>query len=165
MQPTMPFTTPHVFYQHRQPGWALLLFACVPVLCVTTFLLTSSATGQRLPTPLAVGLCVVTGFVFLSFTSLSVTVTRDALLARFGIGIVRKTVALADITGVEVAHTRWYEGWGIHWTRRGMLYNVAGFDAVAIRLASGKSLIIGSDDAPRLAASIRRAMDDRRAPC
>ena len=158
----LPFTTPRVLYQHRQPGWAMLLVACVPALAVTTYV-TLSATTDALPRHLPLGLFLVTAFVFLSFTSLSVIVTRDYVVARFGIGVVRKTVALADIADVQVARTRWYEGWGIHWTRRGMLYNVAGFDAALIHLASGKSVIIGSDDAARLVSSIRRAIDERRA--
>lgn len=63
---------------------------------------------------------------------------------------------------VQVACTRWYQGWGIHWTRDGTLCNGAGFDAVRVELASGRRLTIG-DDASRLAAILRRAIDDRRA--
>jgi len=157
-----PFATPRVLYQHRQIGWATLLFICIPALGVTTFLMMSSGRGQQLPPFIPVAICLVTAFVFVSFTSLSVFVTRDYVVARFGIGVVRKTVALADIATVEVTRTRWYEGWGIHWTRRGMLYNVAGFDGALIRLVNGRSLVIGSDDAPRLVSAIRRAIDERR---
>jgi hypothetical protein len=154
-------STPRVLYEHRQTGWTTLALACIPALCVFVKLMMSPAGARTLPVQLPVGVVVVTVFLLLSFTSLSIVVTRDDVVARFGIGLVRKTIALADIVGIEVTRTRWYEGWGIHWTRRGMIYNVAGFDAVAIRLASGRSVVIGSDDAPRLVAAIRRAIDDR----
>ncbi len=155
-------SSPHVLYEHRQTGWVMLAIGCIPALCVGTIWLLSPVSDQQLPPPLLPGLCVITAVVLLGFPSLSVMVTRDDLIARFGIGLFRKTLALQDIVGVEVARTRWYEGWGIHWTRRGMLYNVAGFDAVRIALASGKKVMIGSDDAPRLASAIRRAIDARR---
>ena len=157
-----PLSTSRVTYQHRQTGWVMLALACIPFFCLGFIWAMTPEWKRSLPAPLMPGLLCVTAFVLLSFSSLSVSVTRDFLLARFGIGVVRKTVALADIVYVEVARTRWYEGWGIHWTRRGMLYNVAGFDAVRIRLASGKQVMIGSDEANRLAAAIRRAIDDRR---
>jgi hypothetical protein len=158
------FSTPRVLYEHRQAGWTMLALACIPGLCVFVNLMMSAPAARTLPVPLIIGLVIVTAFLLLSFTSLSIVVTRDYVVARFGIGIVRKTVALADIVNVEVTRTRWYEGWGIHWSPRGMIYNVAGFDAVAIHLAGGKSVVIGTDDAPRLVAAIRRAIDDRQRP-
>jgi hypothetical protein len=163
MNATTPFHRPR--YEHRQTGWAMLGLACIPAVCLGAILLTTPEDQRTVPAPLLIGLAVLTAVVVIGFTSLSVMVTPDHLIARFGIGLFRKTVALTDIVHVEVTRTRWHEGWGIRWTRRGMLYNVAGFDAVRLRLASGRALLIGSDDAPRLAAAIRRAIDDRGARC
>ena len=161
MNATSTFHRPR--YEHRQTGWAMLALACVPAVCLGVILMMAPEARRTAPTPLLIGLGVVMAVVVIGFTSLSVMVTPDHLVVRFGIGLFRKSVALADIVGVEVTRTRWYEGWGIHWTRRGTLYNVAGFDAVRIRLANGKAMLVGSDDAQRLAAAIRRATDDRRA--
>ena len=158
-----PFSTPRVLYQHRQTGWVMLVLAIVPFACLATIWILTPQSQRELPAPLLPGIGILTAVALFGFSSLSVTITRDHVLARFGIGLVRKTVALADIVAVEVARTRWYQGWGIHWTRDGMLYNVAGFDAVRLRLASGRKVTIGSDDAARLAAAMRRAIDDRRA--
>jgi len=158
-----PFSPPRVLYQHRQTSRVMLIFAVVPFACLASIWLLSPPARQQLPAPLLPGIGVVTAIALFGFSSLSVIVTRDDLVARFGIGLFRKTVALAEIVAVEVASTRWYQGWGIHWTRDGMLYNVAGFDAVRVELASGRRLTIGSDDASRLAAILRRAIDDRRA--
>jgi hypothetical protein len=89
------------------------------------------------------------------FGSLTVTVTETELRWAFGSGLIRKRVPLAEIAAVEVARTSFWEGWGIHRTRRGWLYNVSGFGAVAIRLKSGKQFLVGSDEPEKLAAALR----------
>jgi hypothetical protein len=48
-------------------------------------------------------------------------------------------VRLAEIVGCEPIRIRWWYGWGIHLTPYGWLYNVSGFDAVAITLRDGKN--------------------------
>lgn len=158
----VPSSTPHVVYQHRQTGWAMLLIALLPAACVGLHFAFVAPAQRSLPPALFIGLTIATAFTLLVFTSLSLTVTRGYLLVRFGIGIVRKTIALDDIVETTVVRTHWYEGWGIRRTRRGMLYNVAGFDAVRLRLRSGRAAMIGSDDAARLAATICRTIDERR---
>ena len=155
-------TTPgRLRYEHRQTGWMMVVASCVPALCLAIVLLTADTT-QDVPTPLLSGIVVVTLVVLIGFSSLQVRLTADDLVVRFGIGLVRKSVRLKDIVTAEVVRTHWYEGWGIHWTRRGMLYNVAGFDAVRLRLVNGKALMVGSDEAERLAAAIGRVLDERR---
>jgi len=57
----------------------------------------------------------------------------------FGPGIIRKRVRLADIVGCEAIRIQWWYGWGIHLTPYGWLYNVSGFDAVAITLRDGQT--------------------------
>ncbi len=149
-------------YEHRQTGLAMLGLACLPALCLGTLLALTPAADRMLPAPLLPVLCIVTLAVLIGFSSLSIQLTADYLVVRFGIGPFRKAVALQDVVAAEVVRTRWYQGWGVHWTRRGMLYNVAGFDAVRLRLTGGKAMIIGSDEANRLAAAIARALEDRR---
>ena len=46
-------------------------------------------------------------------------------------------------------------GWGIHLTPYGWLYNVSGFDAVAITLRDGREFAFGTDDPDGLTAGIR----------
>lgn len=156
-----PMSTPRVLYEHRQTGWVMLAMACVPLLCLGTIWATTPPARQALPPALLPGIGIVTAVVLFGFKSLSVMVTRDDLIARFGIGLFRRTVALSEVVAVAVARTTGYQGWGIHRTRNGMHYNVAGFDAVRLELANGRRPMIGSDDASRLAATIRRAIDDR----
>jgi hypothetical protein len=91
------------------------------------------------------------------WSSLTIRIEDDALRLQFGLGWPRKTVALEDIDAVEVTRTTFWEGWGVHRTRRGWLYNVSGYDAVLLRRRDGSSLLIGSDEPRRLKAAIERA--------
>jgi hypothetical protein len=89
------------------------------------------------------------------FYKLTITIEGDTLRASFGIGIIRKNIRLADIAGCEAIRTRWWYGWGIHLTPHGWLYNVSGFDAVAISLRDGRKLALGTDDLGGLTAAIQ----------
>jgi hypothetical protein len=58
----------------------------------------------------------------------------------------------------EPIRIRWWYGWGIHVTPCGWLYNVSGFDAVAITLRDGRKFALGTDDPQELTAGIRDAI-------
>jgi MFS superfamily sulfate permease-like transporter len=144
-------------YEHTQAGWPIRVsfLAGAALFLVMTQLPELS----RSPTPVAV---LVAGAVFtalLGWTwgSLAVRIQGDELQVRFGFGWPRKTVKLPDIVSVEVTRTTFLEGWGVHRTRRGWLYNVSGFDAALLRLANGRSLLVGTDEPRRLKAAIERA--------
>ena len=51
----------------------------------------------------------------------------------------------------------WWYGWGIHLTPYGWLYNVSGWDAVAITLRNGRRVSLGTDQPNELCAAIRRS--------
>ena len=63
---------------------------------------------------------------------------------------------LAEIVACEPIRIRWWYGWGIHLTPYGWLYNVSGFDAVAITLRDGRKFALGTDDPHGLVDAIRR---------
>ncbi len=70
---------------------------------------------------------------------------------------------LTDITSVEATRTRWFEGWGIRSTARGWLWNVAGYDAVILHLAGGKTLLVGTDEPQQLIHALSMARAGRMA--
>jgi len=88
------------------------------------------------------------------FSSLTIEITDRELRWRFGPGLIRKRVLLEEITAVAPVKTGFGAGWGIHWTRHGWLYNVSGFDAVAVTLRSGKRFALGTDEPQALAARL-----------
>ena len=82
---------------------------------------------------------------------------------RFGPGLIRKRVQLEEITAARPVKINLLESWGIHWTRYGWLYNVSGFDAVAITLRSGKRFALGTDEPQALMARLTEVVQ-RNAP-
>lgn len=100
--------------------------------------------------------------VFALFWRLVVEVDERSIRATFGVGLVRKVVALADVRRADAIRTRVWWGYGVHWTPSGWLYNVAGRDAVRLELSSGRAVIIGTDEPEALKAAIDDALRARR---
>lgn len=92
-----------------------------------------------------------------AFSSLTIEVDDAELRHHFGPGIWRRRVPLADIAGAQIVPSRWWEGWGIRFTPRGMLYNVSGFGAVEIVRRSDARFRLGTDEPEVLRDVIRRA--------
>jgi len=90
-----------------------------------------------------------------AFSSLTIAVRDGQLSWWFGPGIVKKTVPLSTITSAEPTTTSIFNGWGIHLTGRGWLYNVAGRQAVLITQQDGKRFLLGTDEPDTLAQVIR----------
>jgi len=154
-------STAHVYYRHRQAGWAMMGVAAMPLLFLAVRVATAPGADRTLPHGLLVGMLSLSGLALLGFSSMSIVVTRDALIARFGIGLVKRTIALDRIVSVVATRSRWYNGWGIHWTARGMLYNVSGLDVVRLVLVDGRPVLLGTDDARGLKSALERAMRER----
>jgi hypothetical protein len=98
--------------------------------------------------------------VFLAlFYALNVEIDATHLRFRFGIGLIRKRIPLAEIADARPVRNTWLYGWGIHRTPHGWLYNVSGWEAVEITLTSGQRLRLGTDEPRRLAQVLRWARE------
>ena len=82
----------------------------------------------------------------------------------FGVGLIRKKVPVSEIAGSEPIRIRWWYGLEIYLTPDGWLYNVAGWDAVAITLRDGRKFAFGTDDPDGLVSAIRDAFREVRYP-
>lgn len=104
-------------------------------------------------------LMVVPSFVLCGwlFHSLTIEVADGELRWRFGPGLIRKRVALDMIVSAEPVRTNVLEGWGIHLGRYGWLYNVSGFDAVAIKMKNGQHFALGTDEPEQLVMCLKAA--------
>lgn len=102
----------------------------------------------------AAGSALVSAVVLSLFYSLRVKVDRDHIALRFGIGIIGTRYKCADVESAQVVQSCWYHGWGIRKIPNGWLFNVSGFDAVQLKLKSGKVRWIGTDEPDQLLKAI-----------
>ena len=140
--------SPH--YRHTQVGWIILGVAAAILAFVWSRLPPEAAAAARFP------LLLITALVVLVFSALTVEVDAEAIRLRFGIGLVRKRISLAEVKGCREVRNPWYTGWGIRLGPGYVLWNVSGFDAVELDFASGRRFRVGTDEPAALVSAIER---------
>lgn len=149
---------PGVRYERFQFG-TLMAVGTIVGLALAAFVLSvvvSPATREAVPWAPWV-LLVVLGGAFLLVGWMRVSVGDRVVRAVMGVGLLRRTVDVADIRKADVVRTRVWWGWGVHMTPAGWLYNVGGRWAVRLELASERALMIGSADPEGLHDAIESA--------
>jgi hypothetical protein len=135
-------------YRHTQRGIWITVFC---LLFAGFDAVVAWRTGEWLP---AVVLIVLVA-VAIIFSSLTVGVDGNELRWHFGPGLWTYRLALDDIDQVAIVRNHWWYGWGIRMGPGFRLYNVSGLDAVELRLRSGETRRIGTDDPQGLAAALK----------
>jgi len=138
-------------YEHTQFGH-VIIWSLLPFIVLVGSGAFVGSLYHRQP-PLVVLIILVAALLL--FYKLTIKIEDETLCASLGIGIIRKRIRLADIAGREAIRIRWWYGWGIHLTPYGWLYNVSGFDAVAITLRDGRKFASGTNDPGGLTAAIQ----------
>jgi hypothetical protein len=134
-------------YQHAQPATTIVVF--VGVMCLVCAIVSIAIH------PLIITTVLLAISVWI-FRSLTIEISETELVWYFGPGLWRKRVALSEVASAEVIRTSFFNGWGIHYTSRGWLYNVSGYGAVAITLRNGKRFCLGTDEPEVLARELKR---------
>ena len=145
------------------PSYSHSQFGTVIVVALGLFLGYLAGVGAVVgwvPATVVVASLIVTAGLL--FYRLEVDVDGGELRLRFGVGLVRRRFALAEIRAARTVRNRWWDGWGIHRLARGWIFNVSGREAVEIELAGGAIHRIGTDEAAVLLAAIERARGVRR---
>ncbi|WP_394779507.1 hypothetical protein [Undibacterium sp.] len=139
----------HPVYVESQ--FSSVLWMALPAVSVAGFLLKFNLRdpAQR---EAAIAIIAAVNIIALALLGrLTVSVDATHLRWRFGFfGWPAWSVALADISAAEETRSRCVEGWGIKYTKQGMLYNASGTAAVRIHRRSGKSFRLGCSDPRRL---------------
>jgi hypothetical protein len=145
----MDTSTPTPGYSHTQKG-PLCWILYGPALVCFAFAI-GMPTVQQFPGKLiAFAIGVVLVLVGMCFHHLTVEDRGDFLSIRFGlIPLFRRKLWYADIAKVEVGRTIILDGWGIHYSRGGWVWNLWGWDCVLVYFDKSK-LRIGTDDAANL---------------
>ena len=148
-------------YRHTQVGWAVIVGSALGFgLALVVTLSLSASTLAAVPW-LVVALFLLLASGLAAYLTLTVEVDAERVRARFGIGLIRKSISVADIARCEVVRTPSWWGWGIHWAPSGWLYNVSGRAAVTIEMSSQRPVMIGSDEAEALKAAIDAGLTRR----
>ena len=145
-------------YSHTQKGIIMPILATCAVICACV------AAYHYNVSPLCVvfAASAATFAVFCPmFASLTVKDAGDHLIIAFGpVSLFKKSVPYSDITGVERDKSTFLSGWGIHWTSKGWLWNIGGYDCVRIKLGD-KGFLIGTDDPEGLVKYISEKMNNK----
>lgn len=144
-------------YEHTQIGY--LTIAAVSVAAVVV-----AIAAILVPPPnrgILLGVFVILVFTAVEFRKLTIKIENETLRACFGSGLIGQKMPLAEIAAFQPIRIRWWYGWGIHLVPTpygwGWLYNISGWDAVAIKLRNGKRLALGTDDPGGLIRALETA--------
>ena len=147
-------------YQHTQSGWPVRIAFAATALGFLAMALIRPLDGPTPRTALALGAVAATA-IGLIWSRMTLAVEGGRLRWSFGFGWPRFSLPLADIESIAVTRTTFWQGWGIHRTRQGWLYNISGWDAVLVTRKDGKKVLLGTDEPRRLKAAVERALPSR----
>lgn len=142
----------NVSYRHTQVGYLMLAVLGAGVVGLSATVAFGSSPTVLVP------VVVVLGFCLFLFPTLTAVVQSDRLKCFFGLGLIRREIPIGEILAVSVVRNSWTYGWGLRLIPGGWLWNVSGFDAVELRLQSGKRFRIGTDEPVALHAAIANAV-------
>jgi len=142
-------------YSHTQVGTVII--AGMVTVCV--FAVAALAAFPENAGMLALVVLVVVGAMLALFSFLTVEIEGDTITCKFGVGLVRKRIALADIESAKAVRNHWLVGWGIRWVPgHYWVWNVSGLDAVELAMKDGSRFRIGTDEPEVLARALQTAL-------
>ena len=140
-------------YRHRQAGTVILWTLGITSAIMLTLTLVFAVLEPAVAIVLAISLLILVACLVL-FGSLTVEVTPERVNLWYGPGWIRKSFDASEIVEAKMVVNPWYYGWGIRWTPHGWLFNVAGNDAVEIRMQNDRRYRIGTDEPDKLLLAV-----------
>jgi hypothetical protein len=147
-------------YEHTQHGWPIRIAFGLTALVFLVMMGMRPFDLSMSRAVLLVGAAAAAALGLL-WSRMTICIDSDRLRWSFGPGWPRFSLALAEIQSVDATRTTFWQGWGIHRTRRGWLYNIAGWDAVLVTRADGKQFLLGTDEPRRLKSALERALPQK----
>ena len=146
-------------YKHTQISYLMIIITLIILGIFSRAYITSAAEAPAVDSGnnlLMTALMVLILATISSFISLQVYVDQNHIRLKFGYGMIKKTFMLNKIASVKTVKNRRYYGRGIKlrlWPKM-RIYNVAGFDAVELKMKNGKIYRIGIDEPKKLEQAI-----------
>jgi hypothetical protein len=144
-------------YEHTQIGHVAICALLVPAVLFGIGAISQASPDREISLTISILFLITIAL----FYKLTIKICNETLCASFGVGIIRKRVPVTEIATCEPIRIRWWYGWGIRLTPHGWLYNVSGWNAVAITLRNGRKFLLDTDDPHGLAETIRCLIDTR----
>jgi len=136
-------------YQHTQPARVIVI--------TMTIVGVAFAAGSIFCHPLIFG--AMTDFIVAYFfRSMTIEISATELSWYFGSGFPLKRVPLSEVVSAEAVRMNFWNGWGIHYTSQGWLYNASGYGAVCVTLRNGKRYCLGSDEPEAVAGRLAKTL-------
>jgi lipid-A-disaccharide synthase-like uncharacterized protein len=144
-------------YRTKQIGWVIIILVMLVMIGQLILVMILEDNDQEVKPYIYLTIAVF-GALLLLFYRLEIVIDQTEIRISFGIGLIKKKIALGEIEQTEaVRNTFWY-GWGIRLTPHGWMWNIAGYDAVQLTLKSGKKFRIGTDNAQLLKSEIDKRL-------
>ena len=138
-----------ISYQHTQRS-KILMYIIIFVLLFMLFLMYMYGFNWIGAMVMVLMICAL-----YLFNSLTVSIDQEKIKVAFGYGLIRKIIYLRMIQSAEKVRNKWFYGFGIRLIPGGQMWNVAGFDAIELKLNNGRVFRIGTDEPDRLLEAIR----------
>lgn len=143
-------------YRQRSPWAGAAAAAVLVVLWGWAFWSALTAAGTWvLPVRIAGGATIAVFLIALVFSSMTIVVRPGEISWWFGAGWPRSHLSLDRLADASATRSAIWQGWGIHLTAR--VWNVRGLNAVRLRTASNRSVLLGTDRPQELLDAIARA--------
>ena len=143
-------------YKRTQIGWLVIAFI-VPMIAFLVVLYVNQWGDNPIPFWPFILIASLFVIAILLFYKLTIEIDGNTLKLTYGIGIIKFKIRIDQLLSVEEVRNPWYYGWGIRITPKGMLYNIHGFKAVAIKYfkdGKEKSVMVGTDEPDELLRAI-----------
>ena len=144
---------PFIFWSSQNPAYVTLLTTLLPTILFLVAVLTYNTATWA-----GIEVAVIGLLLILPYGGLRIAVTRRDITIRFGLfGFRVLRLEIRDIIGseaVKFSPLKDFGGYGIRFNREMKAYYLKGDTGVKLTTASGRKYLVGSDDAPLLAAVI-----------
>ena len=135
-----------ILYKNIQYGKLITgIIAIVAISLLTLFLLQIGK--NPIPWPFLVAILLLFLLIGLTFYKLTITIDNEKIEAKFGIGLLKRSLKIKEINydSIENINTSVLYGIGIRLTPHGWLYNVNTGNAIKIKSKS-KTFFVGTED-------------------
>ena len=135
-------------YKSTQNSW--IHFVLIPLMLILILFM-------RHFQPLALGIIGGATVILFLFHSLIIEVNKTYLRIKFGPGLFRKKIRVADIEDCKPVKHDWWNSFGIRINSEYIFYNVTGSDAVEITLKNKKRKVrIGTDEPEQVCKALQQ---------